>query len=148
MNFLEKYPDYDVDNLGNVYKNGQIIKPFNSNGYYQVLLFDKNHKRKVCGVHTLVATKYISSFYEGCVVHHINHNKHDNRVENLEVLSRKEHWDRHPEHHMYLANYIKNNGPWNKGKIMNKEFCEKCRISALKRNKKIISPVIFKEPGK
>ena len=49
-NFAEKYPNYDVDENGIVYKNGEKIKPFKSNKYLQVLLFDLNHKRKVCGV--------------------------------------------------------------------------------------------------
>lgn len=31
------------------------------------------------------------------VVHHINGNRHDNRLENLEVVSRSDHMKRHPE---------------------------------------------------
>ena len=121
MNFLIDYPDYDVDKEGNVYKNGNIIKPFKSNKYLQVLIFDKNHNRRVCGVHTLVATKYIDNYYEGCVVHHKNHNTHDNRVQNLEILSRSLHSRLHGKNNTSLSNYIKINGPWNKGKRMSEE---------------------------
>jgi hypothetical protein len=31
------------------------------------------------------------------LVHHINHDKHDNRIENLEVVTRSEHKKLHPE---------------------------------------------------
>lgn len=31
------------------------------------------------------------------VVHHVNGDRHDNRMENLEVLSRSDHMKRHPE---------------------------------------------------
>lgn len=121
MNLLINYPDYDVDECGNVYKNGNIIKPFKSNNYLQVLIFDKNHNRRVCGVHTLVASKYLDNFYEGCVVHYKNHNTHDNNIQNLEVLSRELHSRLHNKNNKTLANYVKNNGPWNKGKKMNTE---------------------------
>jgi hypothetical protein len=94
------------------------------------------------------------------VVHHINHNKHDNRIENLEVMSRKDHSSQHSEYNMNLANYVKNNGPWNKGKKMNDKYREKCKIAAEKRTNinsfngnqfvnskkmKLIVPIIFND---
>lgn len=164
MNFLINYPNYDVDEYGNVYKNGQIMKPFKSNKYLQVLIFDKNHNRRICGVHTLVATKYLDDYYEGCVVHHKNHNTHDNSVQNLEILSRSLHSKLHSENSMNLANYIKNNGPWNKGKkmdeVMKKRLSEK-RKELIKNKEitfngnqfinengiKLIKPLIFDDPN-
>ena len=39
MDFKAEFPNYDVDENGTVYKNGNPIKPFKSNKYLQVLLF-------------------------------------------------------------------------------------------------------------
>lgn len=65
--FNEMYPDYDVDEQGNVYNHGELMKPFKSNKYLQVVLHDVNHRGKVMGVHTVVAMKYLD-YFPGCVV--------------------------------------------------------------------------------
>ena len=130
FDFDKMFPDYDVTRDGKVFKNGVEIIPFKSNAYLQVLLYDLNHTRHVYGVHTVVAMKYIEDFYEGCVVHHIDENPHNNCVDNLKVFSRKEHSYLHNKDNMTLASYAKEHPPANKGKKMSKEFCEKCSISA------------------
>lgn len=46
MNYLyEHYPEYDCDENGTIYKNGNPITPFKSNKYLQVCLFDADHKK-------------------------------------------------------------------------------------------------------
>ena len=132
MNFNEEFPNYDVDENGNVYKNNVLITPFKSNKYLQVLLFDLNGDRRVCGVHTLVAMKYIDGYEKGCVVHHKDGDTHNNKLENLEILSRSEHSKLHVDTY-FLANYTKEHGSWNKGLKMNDEYREICRNSARKR---------------
>lgn len=130
MNYLQKhFPDYDCDECGNVYHNGVMIKPFNSNGYLQVLLFDADHKRCVTGVHVAVAMKYLP-YYPGCVVHHKNMDKHDNNVSNLEVKDNAT----HSREHMMGKRLTAGRVPWNKGIKMSKEFCKKCSVSALRRH--------------
>ena len=132
-NYLtDNFPGYDCDENGTVYKNGVPIKPFNSNGYQQVLLFDKDYNRKVTGVHVVVAMKYLD-YFPGCNVHHKDENRDHNYVGNLKVMTKSEHCKFHSKDNMRLANYVKTNGPANKGKKMSKEFCEKCSISAKRR---------------
>ena len=128
--FNKMFPDYDVDPNGNVYKKGTIIRPFKSNKYLQVLLYDRNHRRCVFGVHTVVAMKYKPDFNSGCIVHHIDGNTHNNKVENLKVMSQSEHARLHAIGQTCLVDYVKKYGPSNKGKKMSKEFCKKCSISA------------------
>jgi len=54
----------------------------NYGGYEAVQLWNKN-KPKWCMVHRLVAQAFIP-FNGGTQVHHINHDRCDNKVENLE----------------------------------------------------------------
>lgn len=73
--------------LSNVNKKG---------GYFSVVL-EYDGKTKYCRIHRLVYEHFVGELPRGCkwVVHHINGNKQDNRVENLELLSALEHSHRH-----------------------------------------------------
>ena len=75
------YPKYAVSNLGRV-KNqttGQILKPWNRNGYLAIELGGRNFR-----VHRLVAQLFISNPGSKPQVNHINGIKTDNSVSNLE----------------------------------------------------------------
>lgn len=57
------------------------------NGY-----LEQNKKGRLNGVHRFIMEEFLGRQLEyNEVVHHKNHNKQDNRLENLEVLSRAEH---------------------------------------------------------
>lgn len=131
--FKSLFPNYDVDIYGNVYKNNVIMNPFKSNKYLQVVLYDKDGNKKVYGVHTVVAMKYLDEFYQGCVVHHKDENPHNNNLENLEILDRSNHTKLHMKGDTRLADYVKEHGSWNKNKKMNEEYRQICKQSALKR---------------
>lgn len=126
------YDNFEVDRAGNVYKDGIPVVPFNSSGYLQICLTSPGKRRVVKGVHQVISMTFDPNYYEGCVVHHYDENKHNNRYVNLIVESRVDH-SRHHADPNRLVDYIKINGPVNKGKKMSKEFCEHCRQSALKR---------------
>jgi hypothetical protein len=98
---------YEISNLGRVksisrvvkssiQKNGfritkEKIKPSqnNGNGYLQ-LYVQINNKRKIYYTHRLVALAFIPNPNNKPEVNHINGDKSDNRVENLEWCTRKE----------------------------------------------------------
>lgn len=126
------YENFEADRSGNIYKNGQLITPFNSSGYLQVCLTKPGERRVVKGVHQVISMTFDPNYYEGCTVHHEDENKHNNRFVNLTVETKAEH-SRHHADLSRLANYIKQNGPVNKGHKMSSEFCEKCRKSAIER---------------
>ena len=155
------FPDYYATPDGNIYKqDGTKVKYFKSNKYDQCLLFDKNHKRHIFGVHNAVSMYLDDNWFDGCDVHHKNENTHDNRIENLEPLSRSDHTRLHfPEKHFEKLEYH----AWNKGMKMSDEFRQKCSISKKKcyaehkikfkgnqylyindKGERIIKPVYFK----
>lgn len=133
MSYLsEHFKNYDCDVFGNVYKNGKLLKQCNSNGYKQVTLRDENNKRRICGVHQVVAMKYLD-YYDGCVVHHKDKNKQNNNLDNLEVKSSYDHKRQHGLENEFFKTMNKNKTAWNKGLKMSEEFCEHCRVNAQKR---------------
>lgn len=91
---------YQVSNYGNVRsvdrfdgvhdRKGTIIIPsVKQNGYLQVGL-RKHNTRKWFGVHRLVATHFIDNPHNKPQVNHIDGNKLNNTVENLEWVTGKE----------------------------------------------------------
>lgn len=87
---IENYPNYQVSNLGNVKsiprkktKGGILKQTINKLGYVKVLLI-KDGKNKLVSVHRLVAKAFIPNPLNKPQVNHINGNKTDNNVSNLE----------------------------------------------------------------
>jgi len=92
---IEKYPDYQISNLGNVkslkFGKEKILKQWIDDlGYCRVDLI-KNEK-----VHQLVAIAFLN--HNPCkyklVINHKNFNRQDNRVENLEIVTQRENANR------------------------------------------------------
>ena len=93
----ETYDDYEVSNLGKVRSlnyggTGKVqeLKFWENQGGYLNVDLRKNKKKKSYGVHRLVAFAFIPQVEGKTEVNHINENKHDNRVENLEWSDRKQ----------------------------------------------------------
>lgn len=93
---------YQVSNLGNVksldridtYKNrkikGKIIRPYkHSMGYLQVCLSIKG-SRKHYFIHRLVYETFYGKIPEGLVINHIDEDKTNNYLDNLEAITQKE----------------------------------------------------------
>jgi len=96
---------YEVSNLGrvrflpkpikhwsgiSVTRKGGTMKPVENNmGYPRVLLRGRGKPRNLL-VSRLVATAFIGEIPEGYVVHHIDSNPKNNRIENLEIISFRE----------------------------------------------------------
>lgn len=89
---------YQVSNLGNIkslsnksnHKRAKyLIQNKNKGGYKKVYLY-KNHKRECYSVHRLVAKMFIPNPMNKKEVNHIDCNKENNCVNNLEWCTRKE----------------------------------------------------------
>ena len=89
---IENYPWYEVSNRGDVRNsrtNKILGRRVDKDGYRQVQLYNDgvglNHK-----VHRLVAEAFIPHDLRHDQINHLNGNKEDNRVENLQWCTRSE----------------------------------------------------------
>lgn len=95
---------YQVDTLGNVYaKNGKILKWSHNHNGYRIVNFYHNHIRKGFAIHTLVAETFLQHDTEHNQVNHIDGNKDNNCIENLEWVTSMENIRHSVE---VLGNYI------------------------------------------
>lgn len=89
---------YQVSNFGNVLslnynhtgKTKTLSAGIGSSGYYYVMLFN-GKKGKTLAVHQLVAMAFLNHTTCGykLVVNHIDHNRINNRVDNLEIVTNR-----------------------------------------------------------
>ena len=87
----EVYDNYQVSNWGRImslnYRNtgkAELMNPgTNTDGYFKVNL-RKNGKRKMCYVHRLIAQTFIPNPENKPEVNHIDEDKTNNKVDNLE----------------------------------------------------------------
>ena len=94
---IEKYPNYMISNLGKIkslnYKRTgkeQILKQsINGRGYYYVLI-SINNKYKNILIHKAVAEAFLENDNNYSDVNHIDGNKLNNCIANLEFCTRSE----------------------------------------------------------
>lgn len=104
VNGYEGY--YQISNLGRLYsfprertKGGYHYGRKTNVGYLR-FGFHKDGNCTEVLMHNLVWETFVCQIPKGYVVHHKNHNKKDNRLENLELLTREEHSKMHLEESM------------------------------------------------
>lgn len=87
---LEKHPHY---------KGGKIIRYKKYHKYYYIKVKDHpmtKNKQKYVPEHVLVMEKYLGRYLRlGEIIHHINEDTLDNRIENLEIMTRSKHMKHH-----------------------------------------------------
>lgn len=103
-----------VQGKGRLVKGRRMTSRIGRDGYGAVRL-SKNGSTYTRYVHRLLAEAFVPNPMEKPIVNHINGNKLDNRIENLE-------WVTHPENIRYA--YLK--GLINKSKLRRKRVVDKC----------------------
>ena len=86
------FEDYQIDTDGVIYnKNGTVKKlRIRKDGYVDTVLIDKNKKQHCVRVHRLVAIQFIPNSLCSPQVNHIDGNRANNCVDNLEWCTAKE----------------------------------------------------------
>lgn len=97
---IEEFPSYSISNLGNIInskgKKLVIGKRKTNSGYIQVRLF-KNGKYYYRYLHRLIALSFIPNPNNYRTINHVNGNKLDNSISNLEWSS-----DEQQQRHAFL----------------------------------------------
>lgn len=91
---LKEYPMYRIYNTGKIYSefSKKFLRVFDDGkGYLQVTVFKgKNKGRETIKIHRLVAQTFIDNPNNYNEVNHIDCNKYNNKVTNLEWISRED----------------------------------------------------------
>lgn len=92
------------------HKDGYILSNRNSKGdYLRINLYDRNGRRESTSIHLVVAKTFIGEIPKGYQVHHIDGNKQNNAVSNLEIIHpvahRQETKKAHPQIESGMVNY-------------------------------------------
>ena len=87
-----RHPKYEINTNGDIRnsRTGRILKPSDVKGYKQVALYDEHGKRHHRYVHDLVAETFIENVDNKPQVNHIDCDKSNNSINNLEWCTCKE----------------------------------------------------------
>lgn len=150
---------YQISNWGNVKSlnynrtgKEKILKliPCEKGGYMRVGLY-KNKKCKLCSVHRLVYETFNGKIPKGMEVNHINEKKDDNRLENLNLMTRKENanWgtaiqrrvekQKGQKRQPHTEEWKKKVGNTLKGKFINRENASKPVLQIDKKTNEVIA---------
>lgn len=79
-----EFTEYFISHEGKVFRNGKELKPFKHPQGYWTMVFCQDGKRKQILVHRMVAELYLPNPNNYPVVNHLDENKRNNNVNNLE----------------------------------------------------------------
>lgn len=106
LRLIKGFEQYSVDIYGRVYNaSGRELKQtINQHGYLMVKLCNQGYEKN-CQVHRLVANAFYEGNHSGLVVNHIDGNKQNNRLDNLEWVTPGEN-QRHAYAHNLRKSYL------------------------------------------
>lgn len=87
---------YQISNMGRLRScrsgSWRVLSQTNSKGNYFSVVLAYGSKKRSARIHRLVYEAFVGNIPSGYHIHHINHNKQDNNIENLKLVTTKEHY--------------------------------------------------------
>ena len=129
------YTSYQISNRGRVRNKSKKILKANKNHYgYLMINLSKNGKAKTFLIHRLVAFMFVDGYFNGAEVNHIDENKENNDVNNLEWCTHIDninHGNRNKKQSVSMSgdnhlDYSKEKNPYAK-KVAQYEYNEKTK---------------------
>lgn len=124
---IPEYPNYSASNLGNIRndKYPRVLRQTYNKGKYKKVRLFNNGVAKTLLVHSLVC-KAFGIHKNGLAVNHINYDKNDNRLCNLECITTRENVKHSRANKNYYSSYIgvswyKRNQKWSATIFINKK---------------------------
>lgn len=93
---IKGYENYSVNENGDIKNNktGRILKKhLNDRGYFDIGIYDKNKKSKKFLIHRLVTMTFMEDFNEELQINHIDGDRQNNNINNLECVTSKENFE-------------------------------------------------------
>jgi hypothetical protein len=133
----EKY--YEISNLGNVRRKSYLLSTNKTYDGYQAITLCANKTQKTKTIHRLVAETFIENIENKPQVNHIDGNKSNNKLENLEWMTSSE----NVKHALKLGLKDKN---WQDGeKNINSKLTEKQVLLIKEKLKNNKISVVYRE---
>jgi len=92
---------YRISNFGNLMSSRsgkwRVMSNTNKKGWYFTVVLHKADAKKTQRIHRLVYETFVGEIPKGFTIHHKDFNCQNNRIDNLELLSTKEHSKIHRE---------------------------------------------------
>lgn len=108
LNYTNIKPYYYISNYGRIYsvKKNKIMKPFiDKDGYFRIELATTGQRKcKKYYVHRLVGFMFVSGYFDGAMINHINSNRQCNFYKNLEWVTAQGNTDHAKEFGFLLKN--------------------------------------------
>lgn len=97
---ISGFPNYEIgdDRAIRNKKTGRILKQCDNNSGYPTVNLYNHGKRTTKGVHRIVAENFVDGYEDGYEVNHKDCDKHNNRRDNLEWVTRRQNEQHALEH--------------------------------------------------